>query len=39
LSPVSIETLKIEKRRSEEIQTTITFNSDIRLSPVIYQHA
>ena len=33
------ETLEIECWSSEPIQTTITFYSDVRLSPVIYRHA
>jgi len=34
-----IETLEIEYQSSEQIQTTLTFYSDVRLSPVIYQKA
>ena len=37
--PVYIETLEIEYRSSKPIQTTITFYSDVWLSPVIYRDA
>ena len=32
-----METLEIENGSSKKSQTTITFNSDVRLSPVIYE--
>ena len=32
-------TLKIENKSSEQIQTTITFYSDVQLSLVIYREA
>ena len=34
-----IETLEIENKSYEQNLTTITFYSDVRLSPVIYQNA
>ena len=30
---------EIENRNTEQIQTIITLNSDVRLSPIIYQDA
>ena len=37
--PQYIQMVEIEYRSSEEIQTTITFYSEVRLSPVIYRVA
>ena len=37
--PQYIETLKIKIQSSEQIQTTITLYTDVRLSPIIYQDA
>jgi len=37
--PKYIETLVIENGSSEEIQTTVTFYSDVRLSPIVYRDA
>ena len=34
-----IETLEIENGSSKKSQTTIRFDSDVRLNPVIYQGA
>ena len=34
-----IETLEIQNRGSKQIQTTIKFYLDVRLSPVIYRDA
>jgi len=38
-APSYIKTLDIENRSYEQIQMTIIFSSDVRLSPVIYRDA